>query len=376
MIGNSDILTVKLEKYIKRYMGKSIRIGFNNFSSNNFEHLKKYFSFISPSILIINFIDSISDEVKSNLYEIYKLLDLKLIIICREDDSLFKYDNDLKLVKIIRTSANIVGFNEELNKVEELLSYKSQNYILADKFASKIVKEALENRTPEKDENFMSFIEEKEIAKKQMNCSLRLLYKCLPSEDIFNKNVGRFRVELGERTANEIPEEIKSKLDYIVPVPSSGVFYAVGLSKILSVPFLPALKKIEVSERAFEIENVDMRKSFLFKNMELNESLIKGKNILLVDEAIFTGATLKVVCDIFRDSGVNEIHIAIPSPECNNNCEYFVQPKRVMLLNKINKSSLAQYFDVNSVTFLKLEEYSSIMKSLNNEICIECFDNK
>lgn len=210
------------------------------------------------------------------------------------------------------------------------------------------------------------------IAQKQKKCSLRLLYKGETNDYILGRNVGDFRINLGIKLSEKINKRILSKIDYIIPVPSSGIFYAVGLSKVLKIPFLPALKKLEISERAFEIQNVDMRKSYLSKNMEVNAHLIKGKKLLIVDEAIFTGATLKVVCDLLKENGANEVHIAIPSPKCYKNCEYLVQPERVMLLNKINENAISKYFDVESITYMDIENYEEELNSIDN-ICLECF---
>ncbi|KAA8604170.1 hypothetical protein CGP82_04445 [Campylobacter sp. LR185c] len=70
---------------------------------------------------------------------------------------------------------------------------------------------------------------------------------------------------------------------------SSGIFYVVGLSSYLQISFLPALKKkIQVSERAFEIENVE--RVIFIKICKLVFICLKIKKIILVDEAIFTGA--------------------------------------------------------------------------------------
>lgn len=138
---------------------------------------------------------------------------------------------------------------------------------------------------------------------------------------------------------------------------------------------MPIANKLNISERAFEIQNIDSRKRNLYNNIQVNSHLIQNKNILLIDEAIFTGATLKVFCDILKNTAVKDIHIAIPSPKCYNECGYLVQPKRELLLNKLQDDHLSYYFGVQSVSFLNLEDYEDELRSIDN-ICIECFKNK
>ncbi len=49
-----------------------------------------------------------------------------------------------------------------------------------------------------------------------------------------------------------------------------------------------------------------------------------------------------------------------------------VQPDRTMVLNKINENAISKYFDVESVTYIELEEYEKALQSIEN-ICTECF---
>lgn len=376
LIGKDNLLSTKLEKYLKRYMGKSIRLSYDVVDSNNIEDLESYFSFIAPKYVILIADDFISQRLIKKIQEISSLLEIKKLILF---NSPVKKLRDFEKNNIKINIPLIYGFNEEKGELEQNYNNEHNNIqikTLADEVASKIALAV-------KEENFLDLEAELyntqyetynclNIAEKQKYCSLRLLYKGDPNEYILGKNVGDFRISLGMKLSQRIDQKVISHIDYIVPVPSSGIFYAVGLSKELKIPFLPALRKLEISERAFEIQNVDMRKSYLSKNMEVNAHLIKGKKLLIVDEAIFTGATLKVVCELLKDNGALEVHIAIPSPKCYKNCQYLVQPDRTMLLNKINENTISKYFDVESVTYIEIEDYEQSLHSIEN-ICTECF---
>lgn len=370
LIGQNDLLSTKLEKYLKRYMGKSVRLGYEVVDSNSQQDLFHYLSFIAPKQIVLIVDDFTSLTLIEKIRTISGLLDRNAILILSTKN---KGERALLASDKLICVPNLYGFNEELGELEQ---NSNDGVILADEAASIIAKaiadddiknlEAELEQLQNKNENCI------EIAEKQKGCSLRLLYKGDPNEIILGKNVGEFRINLGMTLADTFDEEIVSKLDYIVPVPSSGIFYAVGLSKALNLPFLPALRKLDISERAFEIQNVDMRKSYLSRNMEVNGHLIKGKKLLVVDEAIFTGATLKVVCELLKENGAAEVHLAIASPKCYKNCEYLVQPDRTMLLNKINEAAISSYLDVESVTYVELEDYENILKSVTN-VCIDCF---
>lgn len=82
-------------------------------------------------------------------------------------------------------------------------------------------------------------------------------------------------MSLARKLAQNLCFDVKN-IDYIVPVPNTGIFYATGLSELTRLPVLFALSKMD-SKRAYEIENVDERKAYLYKNISFNKDVLKGK---------------------------------------------------------------------------------------------------
>lgn len=356
LFSEHDLIGIKFQKYFKRYFPNQLYIcDCNDQCCINLQNTTS----LRTEYVIINSFKAKRDIVKKIVNHFSRFS--KIIVIQKSSKNIYRTFKNITLIKI----SNFIGFND---KADEIQSFANAD-LLIDYFVESIVESIKYNHILV---NYSS-LNSKIITNRQKFCSLRLLYQGDPNENIFSQNVGNFRIKLGEILANYFNLNYSNNIDYIVPVPSSGVFYAVGLSKALKIPMLPALKKIQVSERAFEIQDIDTRKRYLYNNMEINSELIKNKNIILVDEAIFTGATLKVVCDILKDCNVANIHLAIPSPKCFLHCDYLVQPKRTLLLKKINEKYLSNYFNVKSITFLPLERYAKILNEIDNNICYECF---
>lgn len=207
---------------------------------------------------------------------------------------------------------------------------------------------------------------------KQKNCAFNLVYKYSPLEYYLDERVAESRVQLGKKLAEGIPQEVIDRVDYIVPVPKTGLYYAMGLSHELGIPYIQALSKDTNEIRSFQVLDANVRKEIIKNKINPIKELIKGKKIILVDEAIFTGTTLKVVCKMLKECGVEEIHLAIPTPECRNQCPYYVQPKRSMLLEYVREDMLEEYFNVESVTFQNREEFRNKVLSLGSA-CVKCF---
>ncbi|MBR4026048.1 MAG: sugar nucleotide-binding protein [Lachnospiraceae bacterium] len=213
-----------------------------------------------------------------------------------------------------------------------------------------------------------------QMLKKQLHCAFKLIYKGFPNETVYGKNIGKYRYILGKKLGKCIPKDVVNKLDYIVPVPTSGLFYAMGLAEELKIPYLQALVKTDSNMRSFQIADVLLREKIIREKIYAIAELIKEKTIAIVDEAIFTGTTLKVICDMLKFCDVKEIYICIPTPVCQYNCQQYIQPERKLLINN-EIQDMTEYFKVDGVYFQNNEVFQDSIKDIKN-ICYECFRNK
>lgn len=109
----------------------------------------------------------------------------------------------------------------------------------------------------------------------------------------------------------------KEKLDAIAAVEARGFFFGAPLADRLKVPFIPLRKKGklpgEVLSKSFMLEygedSIEVR----------GESIPKGGKVLLVDDLIATGGTLRAGLDLLRENGaiVEDIFCIIGLPFLN-----------------------------------------------------------
>ena len=209
----------------------------------------------------------------------------------------------------------------------------------------------------------------------QSKAALNIIYRKKPYELVKGKSVAEWRMLLGKSLSQNINRDTLSKLDLILPVPETGKAYAQGISAYTSIPYVEALyKKVEVG-RSFDIQDSNTRKEFIKNKLGLIKSLVKGKVIGVVDEAIFTGMTLKQVCQLLIEAEAKEIHLLIPTPECRNKCTFNMQPSRSFLSENYSKGALKEYFNVEDVIFQNFETFENIMEESGfNYLC--CFENE
>lgn len=207
---------------------------------------------------------------------------------------------------------------------------------------------------------------------KQMGCVFKMVYEYGPAERAMGVNVGNFRYGLGQLLGRALNQAGAGRIDCVVPVPRTGRFYAMGLSQALGVPYVEGLLKGPNLARSFDVQNAELRKAIVRTHIRPLPELLEGRSIALVDEAIFTGTTLKVVCEMLRACGVKTIHICIPTPTCRKGCGQYVLPERRMLLEQISEETCPAYFGVKSVTFQSIQAFKSYLSGLD-DVCMECF---
>jgi adenine/guanine phosphoribosyltransferase-like PRPP-binding protein len=206
---------------------------------------------------------------------------------------------------------------------------------------------------------------------RQARCAVNYLYRKAPEDAFGRRSIAQFRFELGNALARSIPQDVVASVDMIVPVPETGKIYAQGLASALGLPYEEVIYKSD-RKRSFDIESFDERREFLFSRLNVVPGLLMGKSVIVVDEAIFTGATLKVVSHLLQQAGAVRVFFAIPSPEARYECKFNMQPKRNLLSEYVRKDDLWSYFNVQAVYF---QDDVTFIHSIEQDgpQCVACF---
>lgn len=196
--------------------------------------------------------------------------------------------------------------------------------------------------------------------KMQEYCTFKLIYSSQPYESAMGMNVALGRMELGKMLASVAP----TNADIVVPIPETGIFYAIGYSDGSGIPLRFGVITKRYSKRTLFEPKYRKRIRALEDKLKVIPNIIKGKKVILIDEAVLSGSTLKIVVEKIKKSGVKEIHIRIPSPPILYKCPSGEHPPSLKLIShslvrgtihadhqKI-ENELRRYFDVDSFRFL------------------------
>jgi amidophosphoribosyltransferase len=141
-------------------------------------------------------------------------------------------------------------------------------------------------------------------------CFFEYVYFARPDSVIDNKSVADVRYKLGQNLALE--ENVKLEDAIVVPVPDSGRSVAMGYAWESKIPYEEGLMKNRY---------VWQLKSDVRTKLNTVKPLIQGKNIILIDDSILSGNTMKEIIFMLKEAGVKSIHVRIGCPPIIKNCK-------------------------------------------------------
>jgi amidophosphoribosyltransferase len=188
---------------------------------------------------------------------------------------------------------------------------------------------------------------------RQAACIFELIYFSRPDSTVFHRNVYEVRKAFGKRLFEEDP----IIADMVIPVPDSGVPAAIGYHQASGIPFEMGLIRNHYIGRTF-IEPKQAIRSFGVK-VKLNplHHTLKDKRLVLIDDSIVRGTTLKKIVALLRGCGVKEVHVRISSPPIVDSCYFGIDtPSREELLaSRLDIPETGRFLKADSLNYLSIE---------------------
>ena len=210
------------------------------------------------------------------------------------------------------------------------------------------------------------------IIKEKAMCSFEYVYFARPDSTLDGKNVYDVRESAGRTLAEEHPVEA----DIVIGVPDSGTPAAIGYSQSSGIPYRPGLIKNKYIGRIFIQPTQTQREIGVRIKLNPIEMLVKGKSVVLVDDSIVRGTTMRKIIGSLRHAGAKEVHLRISSPPIRNCCYFGVDTPDVkdFIATSHPVEEIRQELDADSLGFISIE---GLLDSLGGKgYCTGCFSGK
>ncbi|MFH1328397.1 MAG: amidophosphoribosyltransferase [Candidatus Bathyarchaeota archaeon] len=165
-----------------------------------------------------------------------------------------------------------------------------------------------------------SSIERKQFApcKRRAHCMFEYVYFSRPDSVIEGRSVYEVRLNLGRNLGKTYGDDA----DVIVPVPDTARPAAEGISRVTGIPVAEGLIKNRYVHRTFIMPEQGRRENAVKAKVNPLIAVLNGQRVLLVDDSIVRGTTLKSIVNMVKKAGAREVHVRITCPPILSPCFY------------------------------------------------------
>jgi amidophosphoribosyltransferase len=207
-------------------------------------------------------------------------------------------------------------------------------------------------------------------------CIFEHIYFARPDTLMEHGRVNAVRHRLGQQLAEEW-ESRGLGADVVIPIPDTSRPAALSIAEHLGLPYREGFIKNRYSGRTFIMPNQQTRDAALRLKLNPIEDVFRDRRVLLVDDSIVRGSTMRRIIKTITDLGATAIHLAIFSPPVRHPCFYGIDmPTEAELVaagldDEPLEAALKERFGCDSVTYLSR---SGLARSAGAAMCSACFD--
>ena len=206
----------------------------------------------------------------------------------------------------------------------------------------------------------------------QASCVVEYVYFARPDSRVFDQYVDTARRRLGETLADEHPADA----DIVIAVPDTANTAALGYANRSGIPYELGIIRNHYVGRTFMAPRQDQREFRARVKFNTVDGLLKARRVVVVDDSLVRGTTLRQLLMDIRKAGAAEVHVRICSPPVISPCFYGMDfPTRGELIaSDLSVEEIRRYLKVDSLGFLSLEGMLSACSGADvRGFCDACF---
>jgi amidophosphoribosyltransferase len=204
----------------------------------------------------------------------------------------------------------------------------------------------------------------------QAKCIFEFIYFSRPDSKVFGENVDKVRRKLGVVLARNHPVDA----DIVIAVPDSSNTSSLGFAQESGIRYELGLIRNHYVGRTFIQPSQSLRDGTVRLKFNTVDGVLKGKRVVVVDDSIVRGSTMKKLVVMIKKAGAKEVHLRICAPPIQFPCFYGIDmPSRGELIaSSKTVEEIRRYLAVDSLEYLTMEDLRSVVDDPDN-FCYACF---
>jgi len=212
------------------------------------------------------------------------------------------------------------------------------------------------------------------LPKESRMCIFEYVYFARHDSVMDGCSVYNARKEAGRLLAKYYPVEA----DLVSGVPDSANVAARGFAEESGIPFVEALAKNRYVGRTFIQPDQRQRENSLNVKMNALRANIDGKRVVIIDDSIVRGTTMRKIIKMLRNAGAAEVHVRICSPIIKHPCHLGIDIQTYSQLIGAYKTEkqVCESIGADSLRYLSIGRLLETCKSANVNFCLGCFNGE
>lgn len=154
-------------------------------------------------------------------------------------------------------------------------------------------------------------------------CIFEYIYFARPDAILDDINVYHARLHMGQNLARKWKEKFGAILpDIVIPIPFTSNTAALAFAHELGVRYSEGLYKNPFIGRTFIMPNATERQRSVRYKLSPQETEIRNKKVLVLDDSIVRGTTSKEIISMLRHRGAKEVYFVSTCPPVKYPCFY------------------------------------------------------
>ncbi|MFY9606068.1 MAG: amidophosphoribosyltransferase [Thermoplasmata archaeon] len=208
------------------------------------------------------------------------------------------------------------------------------------------------------------------LSKGKAHCMFEWVYIARADSCIDGKLVYEVRRRIGQRLANEQPVDA----DVVVPIPDSGRSHGIGYSEESGIRYSEGLMKNRYVERTFIMPEQSERVTSVMLKLNPLKSVIKDKRVVLVDDSIVRGNTIRQIVQIVRNAGAKEVHVRVGSPPIRAPCYFGIDMKTREQFAATGRTieEIGKMITADSLGYISVDGLVDAIGHPSADLCLGC----
>jgi len=204
-------------------------------------------------------------------------------------------------------------------------------------------------------------------------CIFEYIYFSRPDSWIFGEKVDKVRRQLGRLLAEEHPCDA----DIVIAVPDSANTAALGYAEASGIRFEIGLIRNHYIGRTFIAPHQHERDRDVRVKFNPVGGVLKGKKVVLVEDSIVRGTTLRNLVRLVRSGGAAEVHVRVSSPPIISPCFFGIDMSKKSELIAANHrvGEICDFVGADSLEYLSVDRLREAVE-VPGDHCFGCFTGK